>query len=443
MRRVYALVDCNNFYASCERVFDPRLENKPVVVLSNNDGCVIARSNEAKVLGVPMGAPFHEFKRLADHDKISVFSSNYALYGDMSARVMQVLTQFTPDIERYSIDEAFLDLSGFTGRNLSAYAHDLARAVRKQTGIPVSVGLGSTKVLAKVANRIAKRNPETGGVLDLDALGHHGDAHLAQIDVKDVWGIGRRWSERLHQFGIHTALDLRAADPHLIRQRFNIVVERIVHELRGSSCLPLEQAPPPKKQIMTTRSFGERVTDAEAMREAVSSFAARTAVKLREQHLRTGALMVFIQTSPFNKNEPYYQDSAVRTLSRPSRDTGAIIVAAVSALKEIWRPGYRYMKAGVMLLDLSPEDVVQQELFSDHVVRDSSASSPVLRGPDPGPGRQRLLDMLDRLNQRMGRGTLQYAAEGKGRAWKMRQEHKSPSYTTRWADLPVAKAEEA
>jgi DNA polymerase V len=247
----------------------------------------------------------------------------------------------------------------------------------------------------------------------------------------------------LHQFGIHTALDLRAADPHLIRQRFNIVVERIVHELCGSSCLPLEQAPPPKKQIMTTRSFGERVTDAEAMREAVSSFASRTAVKLREQHLRTGALMVFIQTSPFNKNEPYYQDSAVRTLSRPSRDTGEIIGAAVSALKEIWRPGYRYMKAGVMLLDLSPEDVVQQELFSDHVVRDSSVSSPSHRGPDPEPGRQRLLDMLDRLNQRMGRGTLQYAAEGKGRAWKMRQEHRSPSYTTCWDDLPVARAEEA
>jgi len=441
MRQVYALVDCNNFYASCERVFDPRLENKPVVVLSNNDGCVIARSNEAKALGVPMGAPFHEFKRLADHDKIAVFSSNYALYGDMSARVMQVLTQFTPAIELYSIDEAFLDLSGFTGRDLTALARDLARAVRKQTGIPVSVGLGSTKVLAKVANRIAKRNPETGGVLDLDALGRHGDAHLAQIDVKDVWGIGRRWSERLHQFGIHTALDLRAADPHLIRRRFNVVVERIVHELRGTSCLPLEQAPPPKKQIMTTRSFGERVTEAEVMREAVSSFAARTAVKLRDQRLRTGALMVFIQTSPFNPTEPSYQNSAVRTLPHASRDTGEIIRAATSALQEIWRPGYRYMKAGVMLLDLSPEDIVQQELFSTPVVRDAAVSL----GPNPGPGRQSLLDVLDRLNQRMGRGTLQYAAEGEGegRAWRMRQEHKSPAYTTRWNDLPVARAGEA
>ncbi|HPF35982.1 MAG TPA: Y-family DNA polymerase [Candidatus Krumholzibacteria bacterium] len=439
MRHVFALVDCNNFYASCERVFDPRLEGRPVVVLSNNDGCVIARSNEAKAMGVPMGAPFHEFKRLADHDKVAVFSSNYALYGDMSARVMQVLTQFSPAIERYSIDEAFLDLAGFTGRDLTAHGRDLARAVRRQTGIPVSVGIGPTKVLAKVANRIAKRNPETGGVLDLSSLGEHVTAHLAQIDVKDVWGVGRRWSERLHQLGIHTALDLRAADPHLVRRRFNVVLERIVHELRGVSCLPLEEVPPTKQQIMTSRSFGTRVTEPDVMREAVSSFAARTAEKLRGQRSRAGALMVFLQTSPFNEAEPYYQNSAVRTLARPSRETGEIVAAAVDALSEIWRGGYRYMKAGVMLLDLSPEDVVQQELFPPAAARVAAPR----RRPAPAPGRQHLMDVLDRLNERLGRGTVQVAAEGEGRAWRMRQEHRSPAYTTRWADLPVARAEEA
>jgi DNA polymerase V len=431
MSRVFALVDCNNFYASCERVFDPSLEKRPIVVLSNNDGCVIARSNEAKALGIPMGAPFHEFKRLADHDKVEVFSSNYPLYGDMSARVMRTLAEYTPDVEIYSIDEAFIDLGNLSGKRPADVARELTRRVRRDTGIPVSVGLGPTKVLAKAANRIAKRNPETGGVLDLDALGPHRDAHLAQIDVKDVWGIGRRWSKVLHEDGIHSALDLREADPHVVRRRFNVVVERIVHELRGFSCLSLEQAAPPKQRIMTSRSFGERITKFEDMREAISAFTARTATKLREQKSRAAALMVFIQTSPFNEKEPFYQNGATRRVAPPARDSGELIAVAQSALESIWKDGYRYMKAGVMLLDLTPEDVIQERLFDADTVKD---------GVDDERGK--LLGVLDGLNDKMGRGTLHYAAEGDGKAWKMRQDHRSPGYTTRWAELPVAHADD-
>ena len=432
MGRVFALVDCNNFYASCERVFDPSLVGRPIVVLSNNDGCVIARSDEAKAMGIPMGAPFHEFKRLADHDRVEVFSSNYPLYGDMSARVMRILGEFTPDVEIYSIDEAFLDLGHLAGRRPVDVAREISRRVRRETGIPVSVGIGSTKVLAKAANRIAKRNPETGGVLDLDALGPHRDAHLSQIDVKDVWGIGRRWADRLRDFGIRTASDLREADPHLIRRRFNVVVERTVHELRGFSCLSLEQAAPPKQRIMTSRSFGERVTRYEDMREAVSAFTANAAAKLRAQDSRTGALLVFIQTSPFNRSEPFYQNSATRTVAPPARDSGELIRLAHDALDSIWEDGYRYMKAGVMLLDLSPDDVVQERLFDDDAGADEASAE-----------RGRLLGVLDGVNEAMGHGTLHYAAEGDGKAWKMRQEHRSPGYTTKWDELPVARAEDS
>lgn len=427
MSRVFALIDCNNFYASCERAFAPRLENKPVIVLSNNDGCVIARSNEAKIMGIPMGAPFFRFKRLAEHRKVEVFSSNYALYGDMSARVMDTLAGFTPALEVYSIDEAFLDLGGFERRDLTAYGREIAGTVRRDTGIPVSVGLGPTKVLAKIANRIAKRNPETGGVLDFTALGRHGDAHLSQIAVKDVWGIGKRWAERLQQLGIRTALDLRDADPHLVRRRCGVVAERIVHELRGFSCLDLEQVPPTRKQVMTTRTFGERITTEDAMREAISTFTARTAEKLRAGKLRARALMVFVTTSPFADGEPRYSNSATRSLPAACRDTGELIAAANRILDEIWRPGFRYMKAGVLLLDLVPEAHEQGSLFAT---------------PKPAEAaeKQALMGTLDRLNQDMGRGVVRFAAEGLRKAWRMRQERRSPAYTTRWDELPTVKA---
>ncbi|MBC8423842.1 translesion error-prone DNA polymerase V subunit UmuC [bacterium] len=428
MSRVFALIDCNNFYASCERVFEPRLRDVPVVVLSNNDGCVIARSAEAKEMGIPMGAPFFEFRRLARHRKVRVFSSNYALYGDMSARVMRTLADFSPHLEIYSIDEAFLDLSGNGRRDLGALGREIADTVRRATGIPVSVGIGPTKVLAKGANRIAQRNPETGGGLDFTALGPPRGAHLAPRAVKAGGGIGRGRAERPAPPGISTALDLREADPHVIRRRLSVVGERIVHELRGTSCLALDDAPPPKQQIMTSRTFGERVTDYRSMREAVGTFTARTAEKLRGQRSRARALMIFMTTSPFNEQEPGYGNSATRALPGASDDSGELIAAAVDALDEIWKPGYRYMKAGVMLLDIVPESHDQGSLFA------SPRAARAARGRT-----RRLMDVLDHLNRDLGRGTVRYAAEGLRKAWRMKQEHRSPAYTTRWDQLPVAR----
>lgn len=448
MARVFALVDCNNFYASCERVFAPALRDRPVVVLSNNDGCVIARSAEAKALGIPMGAPFFRFRRLAARGGVAVFSSNYALYGDMSARVMQTLSRFTPRLEVYSIDEAFLDLRGLEDRGLTAWGRRLAATVRRHTGIPVSVGIGPTKVLAKIANRLAKRYPETGGVLDAGALGSHLAAHLGRIAVDDVWGVGRRWGERLRGEGIRTARDLRDADPAGIRRRYSVVLERVVRELRGVSCLDLEQVPPRRQQVLTSRSFGRPVTRAADLREAVAAFAARAAEKLRRDGLAAGAVLVFVAGGeschrrdaatgePAERPAPPPPETpsgwpvhrgATVTLPAPTADTGRLIAAAAAALDRVYRPGLRYRKAGVMLLDLVPADRVPPSLFPD------------LAAPD-SPRRRRLLATVDALNRRGGRGTVHYAAEGTRRAWRMRQEHRSPAYTTRWDELPVVRA---
>lgn len=426
MPRVFALIDCNNFYASCERVFQPRLRDRPVIVLSNNDGCVVARSDEAKALGIPGGAPFFRFRRLAQHRRVEVFSSNYALYGDMSARVMQVLHEFTPALEVYSIDEAFLDLSGHARLDLTAYGREISLAVRRATGIPVSVGIGPTKVLAKVANRIAKRNPETGGVLDTTTLGPHLEAHLSGVAVGDVWGIGRRWAARLEHLGIRSAADLRRADPRLVRRHCGTVAERIVHELRGMSCLALEEAAPPRKQVMTTRSFGTRVERYEDMREAVATYTARATEKLRDGRSRAQALTVFLQTGHHDAGAARYANSTTVALPRATQDTGELIRAATAALDRIWKPGYRYQKAGVLLLDLVHESAEQPVLFGDGQEAARAESG-------------RLMGTLDRLNRAMGRGTVRYAAEGLRRMWRMKQERRSPAYTTRWNDLPVAK----
>jgi DNA polymerase V len=426
MSRVFALVDCNNFYASCERVFNPSLEGVPVVVLSNNDGCVVARSSEAKQLGIPMAAPYHKIQGLAQHNKVRVFSSNYPLYGDMSARVMNTLAGFTPDIEIYSIDEAFLDFAAHKRVSPMDLGRQIAEKTKRDTGIPVSVGLGPTKVLAKVANRIAKRNPETGGVLDFTALGRHRDAHLAQIETRDVWGIGRSWSEKLRGLGIVSALDLRDADATLVRKVCGVVVERIVQELRGYPCLDLEQVPPKRKQIMTSRSFRDRVTDYEDMRQAISSFTARTAEKLRGEKLLAQAVMLFIGTSPFNKQEPQYRNSVTVPLPVATGDTVALIRAAIGGLDSIYKPDYRYMKAGVMLLDLVPEGAEQIVMFN---------------APDAGEveDSRNLMTAVDQANHEHGSGAVRFAAEGRGHASRIKQEMRSPAYTTRWRELPIVK----
>ncbi len=419
---MFALVDCNNFYASCERVFRPALEGRPIVVLSNNDGCVVARSAEAKALGIPMAKPWFKIEAALRGQGVAVFSSNYALYGDLSARVMQTLARFCPRLETYSIDESFLDLSGARG-DLAALGLEIARTVKQWTGIPVSVGIGPTKTLAKVANRLAKkgRGP-SGPVLDWARLPDPRGT-LAGLAPEDVWGISARWGTRLRQLGLGHALALAEADPRRLRQAFGVVVERIGRELAGVPCLPLELVPPPRKQILVSRSFGRRLAALDDLRGAVAAFAARAGEKLRRQPLRAPAVTVFLQTSPFAEAEPFYANGATLVLDRPTRDSGKLMHVAQRALERIFRPGLAYQKAGVLLPDLVPAGVEQGLLFSEQ--------------PADDPRTDRLMDCLDALNRRPAHRAVRYASELFGDGWRMRQRHKSPAYTTDWAGLPV------
>lgn len=415
---VFALVDCNNFYASCERVFQPSLQDRPVVVLSNNDGCVIARSQEAKALGIPMGAPYFKYQSVLERHGVAVFSSNYPLYGDLSRRVMQVLGRFTPRLEIYSIDECFLDLAGLPN-DLTDYGEEIVVTVRRWTGIPVSIGFGPTKALAKLANRLAKQN----GLPVLDGRDLASDPILAEVPVEDIWGIAGRWGQRLRALGIEHAQALAAADPKRLRRHFGVVMERIVWELRGISCLPLETVVPPRKQILTSRSFGRKLTRFAELRSAVTAFVARAGEKLRDQKSCAQALTVFVQTSPFETRQAYYSNAQTRAFARPTQDTAALIAAAVHGLKQIHRPGLAYQKAGVLLLDLTPAHASQAVLF-----------------PSGDDRRPPLMSVLDRINRQFGRQTLQFGSELLSDRWRMRQQMKSPSYTTRWVALPVVRA---
>lgn len=417
MRQI-ALVDCNNFYASCERVFQPRLNGRPIVVLSNNDGCVIARSNEAKALGVAMGVPFHETAALCRREGVHVFSSNYSLYGDLSQRVMRVLTDHAPGIEVYSIDEAFLDMTGVA--DLESVLGALRRRVRRWTGIPVSIGVGPTKTLAKLANRIAKKSDR--GVFILPDDDAATAALLANVAVEDVWGVGRRWGARLRAQGIASALDLRRADPHAVRAGFSIVLARLVQELNGTACLALETMRPPHKMIQASRSFAEKVTRLEILREAVASHVARAAEKLRREGQTAAALSVAIRTSPF-ADAPLYSPSATAPLPHPTADTRLMVRVAMGLLERIFRPGHRYHKAGVALFDLAPADAAQARLFDD--------------GDDDK--RTKLMATLDQINRTHGRGALRLATMGDGARGRMRAERRSQRYTTQWAELPRAR----
>lgn len=422
---MFAIADCNNFYASCERVFQPRLEGKPIVVLSNNDGCVIARSNEAKALGIAMGAPYFKIEKFARQHGVAVFSSNYALYGDMSRRVMQVLAGCAPSVEVYSIDECFLDFAGIRG-DLSVYALEISGAVRQLTGIPVSIGIAPTKTLAKIANRLAKKGfGQNGPVLEWNKIAAP-EAVLAALPVEDIWGISARWGERLRQFGIAHAAALRATEPKRLRQHFGVVMERIAWELRGVSCMPLENAPPPRRQILTSRSFGEKITALDDLRAAVSAFAARSGEKLRAQHLCAEALCVFIHTSPFDTRGAQYSNAITLAFATPSQDTGYLIRCAVQGLERIFRPGFAYQRAGVLLPDLVPAGIEQTSLFA--------------AATEDGARSGRLMAMLDSINRIHGRYALRYAGEALSGRWRMRQQLKSPSYTTRWQELLTVSA---
>lgn len=421
MAKTYALVDCNNYYVSCERVFNPSLIGVPVGVLSNNDGCFVARSAELKALGVKMGQPLFEVRDLCRRNHVRVLSSNYALYGDLSARVTDCLRCFSPTLEVYSIDESFLDWSGMTG-NLRSYSADVRRTVRQWTGIPTCVGIAPSKTLAKLATYAAKKAlVDDSGVCDLrDAADR--EAIMRRVPVGEVWGVGRRTAEKLERLSVHTAADLRDLDPRLARQMLTVVGERLVYELRGIACMPLDLAPSPRRTVAVTRSFGQPVTAWEEMREAVAAYATRAGEKLRAEGLAAEALQVFCHTSPF-RSGPSYSNAVTVELQPASADTFQLIAAATVGARRIWRDGYAMSKAGVILSGLIPESKVQPDL---------------LQAGDRARG-NKLMAALDAVNSRMGRGTLVPAAT-MGSAWRMRQEARSPSYTTDLAGLPVVRA---
>jgi DNA polymerase V len=423
MKTVFALVDCNNFYVSCERLFRPELEGRPVVVLSNNDGCIIARSNEAKALGIPMGAPYFKTRELIKRNRVEVFSSNYALYGDLSQRVMSVLQQLEPEVEIYSIDEAFIRLPKSDGADLTGYARSLRETVKKHVGIPVSIGIAPTKTLAKIANRIAKKEPCRRGVLDLtccEAL----DALLAAIPVEDIWGIGRRSREKLNRQGIESALDLKCSNEEWIREHLSVVGLRTVMELRGIPCIALDQAPAPRKSVICSRSFRKPVCSLTDLGEAVSSYIAVAAEKLRLEGLIAGNLHIFIRTSPHRTNRPQHSADLMIRLPQPTASTPLLIKSALQGLKKIYKDHAAYQKAGVMLTELTNAGgMLRQDLFR----------------PPPTDNRA-VMKALDAINRRWGGNTVQYASAGTAKPWRMSQERKSPAYTTSWKELPPVKA---
>ena len=420
---VFALVDCNNFYASCEKLFRPDLKDTPVVVLSNNDGCVVARSREAKLLGIKMGVPVFQIKSEMLRHGILAFSSNYALYTDLSSRVMRTLEEMAPRVEVYSIDEAFLDLTGIESvLSLVEFGQQVRERIGHWIGITVCVGIAPTKTLAKLANHAAKKYPATQGVVDLTNPDRQRRL-LALVPVDDVWGVGRRLSKRLNALGITTALDLANASPRAIRDQFSVVLERTVRELNGESCIELEEIPPTKKQIVCSRSFGVKVTQFELLREAVCEYATRATEKLRKEQQQAKVLTVFIRTSPFKDNEPQYSNSASGELLIPSCDTRDFIELANHLLKRIWKDGFRYAKAGVMLSDFYDPGMFQPGLFDDVSIRSNS---------------QQLMSVLDTINQ-SGAGKVFFAGQGTKKDWSMKREHLSPAYTTRWDQLPRVK----
>jgi DNA polymerase V len=421
MAVLFALIDCNNFYVSCERLFQPMLQGKPVVVLSNNDSCVIARSDEAKALGIPMGLPAIQLAdRLKEHP-IEVYSSNYTLYGDLSARVMTTLTQWTPDVEVYSIDEAFLTFSALPRNALTTFGQTIRATVQQWTGIPVSVGIGPTKTLAKLANRLAKRSTEAKGVVILTSPSAI-EVTLAQTPIEHIWGIGPGYTRRLKAHEITTALQLSNVNDRWIRQHLGIVGLRIVWELRGISCLPLELCPPPKQSLMVSRSFGRPITTLTEMREAVATYTTRAAEKLRRHQGAAGVLTVFLTTNRF-ADAPQYASTVTLPLPVATQDTAELISYALRGIEQIFREGYHYTKAGVILTALVPAHQVQTHLFDQ---TDWERS-------------QRLMAAIDAINMQWGTGTVRYAAVGLRPAWIMRCARRSPRYTTRWEELVVVR----
>ena len=419
----FALIDGNNFYVSCERVFNPKLEGRPVVVLSNNDGCAVSRSAEAKALGIKMAVPWFQMKDAARKHGIVALSSNYALYADMSNRMMSVLAQFSPDQEIYSIDECFLGLSGFEHYDLTAYGQEIRQRVKKWLGLPVSVGFAPTKTLAKMANNCAKKGyAGANGVCDFGKMSAaERSGVLSKVGIRDIWGVGAQLTKQLTDRGITTVEALRTADAKVLRREFSVVLERTIAELNGIPCVDMEESAPDKQQIMSSRSFGDYVTELEPLNAAVASFIAIAAEKLRHQGSVAGMVNVFIRTNTFSPNQKQYQPSVTLPLAEPSADTLALTSIALKGLKGIFRPGYSYKKAGITLMNLSDGATIQPDMFS--TARDNT----------------KLMAVMDRINNQYGRGTLHSAAEGISTKWKMKRERMSQEYTTSWNGLPTAR----
>jgi DNA polymerase V len=414
---MFALVDCNNFYASCQRVFEPHLIGKPIVVLSNNDGCVIARSNEAKKLGIPMGAAAFEFKPLFEANNVFVYSSNYALYGDMSSRVMNILRNYTPEIEIYSIDEAFLKFKGFEYFDLQQLGLDMQKKVTKGTGIPVSIGFAKTKALAKVANKIAKKYPErTQSVYAIDTEEKRIKA-LKWTKIEDVWGIGRKHTKRLQAKNVLTAFQFTQLPDEWVRKEMAVVGLRLKHELQGKPTLDLE-SPKSKKMIATTRSFQNSMTKFEDISERVSTYTASCSEKLRKQNSHCNMILVFLQTNYFRKDQPQYSRNIVIKTDFPTNSTIELNHYAQIGLKAIFKEGYHFKKAGVIVMGLTPSDQTQLSLFN---TSDSK--------------HQPLMSVIDRLNKSYGTNKIKFANQSLGRQWKMKQEKLSSCYTTRIKEI--------
>jgi DNA polymerase V len=432
---MFALIDGNNFYVSCERVFRPSLNGLPVIVLSNNDGCAIARSNEAKALGIKMGAPWFQIRHLEESHGLIALSANFALYGDISDRVASLTAGFGPRQEIYSIDESFIDITGVRGDHV-ARGHRMRERILSWVGIPCGIGIGQTKTLAKLANHVAKSAERKPGsypaklaqVCDFSTLSHEELQDVfAHTNVDEVWGIGRRIAAQLNAGGVITVGDLVKLDAGTLRRGWSVVLERTVRELQGICCVDIEDIPPDKKEIASTRSFGSVVTSKADLTEAVTDFASRAAEKLRRQSGLAGQVHVFIRTSPFRKDDPQYSRAVTVPLRRPTCDTIKITGAALLGLGAIYKPEFRYAKAGVILMDLQSDSIVQSELDLDDDPKDAG----------------KLMTAMDVLNRRYGKGTVIVGSSGTagaGRAWSMKQERRTPAYTTCWEDMPRVRA---
>lgn len=420
---MYGVVDCNNFYASCERIFQPKLEKIPVVVLSNNDSCIISRSKEVKELGVQMGLAAFKYKDLFKSNNVQVYSANFPLYADISSRIMKIVGELMPKVEIYSVDEAFFTLSGYSKRYIYDQSVKLRKTILKSVGMPVSIGIADTKTLSKIANEIAKKDESYGGVCVIDSDKKR-TRLLQGLEVGDVWGIGRRLSQLLNSRGIYNAYQLSQCGDAWIQKELTVTGLKTVRELRGISCINLESDRPAKKSIISSKSFGYKVTDLQDMKEAVATFTARAAEKLREEHEIASYITVHITTNYFRKTDKQYTNSITCALPQPTSYTPLLIETALKGLERIFKSGYRYKKATVGLVGLLSEDIVQENLF--HPVTSTKEESSLMK-------------VLDSINKEWGSGTLQYVGQGIQKRWRGKSENRSPRFTTKWDEIPVVK----